>query len=220
MCILQEVPGRRAIDRIFHGERTAHKLKDMNQNVDIFETTRAVELKALSARRQRLETMLRAVTMSVLSKNYDMTKITDVVSPGLGSVLVSRGSFFCVYTVSFVFQDLDVLVKQVIGKSTSLMANVLKDQESLEEFVEKCKRGGIFAFLAEPLEGPANLERGIDFVLRVACDESSVGCEFTNFTFVFAFAAEVADDQPVVSEPPPFKVSHTLGRSLGPVGFG
>ena len=66
----------------------------------------------------------------------------------------------------FVFQELDALVKQVIGKSTSLMTDVLKDQKSLEEFVEKCKRGGIFTHLAEPVEGPVDLERGTGSVLE------------------------------------------------------
>ena len=102
LCLLQDIPNRRAIDRIFHGERTAHKLKDMNRNVDIFEATRSVELKALSARRQRLETMLRAVTMSVLSKDYDITKISDAVSPGIDSVLMFR-DVVCFFTLSFCF---------------------------------------------------------------------------------------------------------------------
>ena len=99
LCLLQDIPNRRAIDRIFHGERTAQKLKDMNQNVDIFEATRSVELKALSARRQRLETMLRAVTMSVLSKDYDITKIGDAVSPGIDSVPMFRDVVCFFYTV-------------------------------------------------------------------------------------------------------------------------
>ena len=102
LCLLQDIPNRRAIDRIFHGERTAQKLKDMNQNVDIFEATRSVELKALSARRQRLETMLRAVTMSVLSKNYDISKIGDAVSPEIDSVPIFR-DVVCLFTLSFCF---------------------------------------------------------------------------------------------------------------------
>ena len=47
------------------------------------------------------------------------------------------------------------------------MTDVLKDQKSLEEFVEKCKRGGIFTHLAEPVEGPVDLERGTGLALKL-----------------------------------------------------